>query len=151
LQRIIRSDDAGSAFGAMASTAADASLRIVPGRRHRRALVDASAAHVYGAAIAAAADPEAAADVTHEAMVAAAAGQARADARSLIEHAVLRAVQSVPHPTFAAMRVEDREAVALARLAGYSVDEIADALAIPPAEARSRMTNGVRALAAAVT
>ena len=45
----------------------------------------------------------------------------------------------------------DREVVALARLAGYTVAEIAETLDMAPAEARSRMTSGIRALAQAVT
>jgi DNA-directed RNA polymerase specialized sigma24 family protein len=36
--------------------------------------------------------------------------------------------------------------VALARLGGYTVAEIAEALGIAPGEARSRMLSGLRAL-----
>jgi DNA-directed RNA polymerase specialized sigma24 family protein len=153
LQEIIRSDEARSPFGSMAPRAAGGSIAAMQtlGRRRMSALVDASVPRVYGAALAAAADAEAAEDVTCEVMVDVANGRGRADARSLIERAVLRAVQTAPHPTFAAMRAEDREAVALARLAGYSITEVADALEIPPSEARSRMTSGVKTLAATVT
>jgi DNA-directed RNA polymerase specialized sigma24 family protein len=121
------------------------------GRRRTRAIVDASLQHVYGAALAAAADSDAAEDVAYDVMIEAADGRARPDARSLVERAVLDAVRTAPHPAFAAMRTEDREAVALARLVGYSVSEVAAALGIAPAEARSRMTNGIRSLAAGVT
>jgi DNA-directed RNA polymerase specialized sigma24 family protein len=116
-----------------------------------RALVEATVPHVYGAALAAAADRDAAGQVTYEVMTDAVTGQARADARSLIASAVLRSMRAAPHPAFAAMRTEEREAVALARLGGYTVPEIAEALGIAPAEARSRLTSGLRALAAGVT
>jgi hypothetical protein len=117
----------------------------VLGWRARRALVDAGVRYVYGAAVAAAADETAAAGVTREVTVAAATGRAPADARSLVERAVLEAVRTAPGGPFAAMCVEDREAVALARVAGYSVSEVAGALGIAPAEARSRLTSGLRA------
>ncbi len=120
-------------------------------RRRTAAFIDASAPRVYGAALAAAADAGAAEDVAHEVLREAVAGRARADARSLVESAVLQAVRTAPHPAFAPLRAGDREAVALARLAGYSVAEVADALAIPSTEARSRMTSGLRRLAGAVT
>jgi DNA-directed RNA polymerase specialized sigma24 family protein len=113
--------------------------------------VEASTAHVYGAAVAAAADREAAAVITRTVMVAAATGRSDADARSLVERAVLTAVRTEPDPAFAPMREEDREVVALARVAGYTVAEVAAALDIPTDEAQERMTSGVRALAAAVS
>ena len=111
-----------------------------------RALIDASVPHVYGAALAAAAGPAAAAEVTQDVMVAAAAGAARPDARSLVGRAVIRAVRTAPHAAFAPMPEGEREVVALARLAGYSVSEIAEVLEIGADEARSRMTSGLRAL-----
>jgi DNA-directed RNA polymerase specialized sigma24 family protein len=150
LRQIIRSDDARSPFGAMAARAAAGSIRPVMailGRSRAQALVDASVDHVYGAALAASADRGAAEDVTQAVMVEAATGRARADARSLVERAVLRAVRVAPHPAFDAMGAGEREAVALARLAGYSVPEIADALGIAPPEVRSRLTSGARTLA----
>ena len=115
------------------------------------AFVEASVRHVYGAALAATADPEAAEDVTHAVMTDAAAGRGRADARSLVASAVLRSMHAAPHPAFAPMQIEEREVVALARLGGYSVHEIAEALGIAPVEARARMTRGLRALAAEVS
>jgi DNA-binding NarL/FixJ family response regulator len=121
------------------------------GRRRRQGLVDASVSHVYGAALAASSDAYSAENVTCDVMVDAVAGRSRADARSLIERAVLRSVHDAPHPAFAPMRTEEREVVALARLGGYSVPEIAEALGIAPAEARARMASGLRALAAGVT
>jgi DNA-directed RNA polymerase specialized sigma24 family protein len=150
LRQIIRSDDAGSPFGSMAARAAGGSIAAMPILRGRRtrALVDASVAHVYGAALAASADRGTAEHVTHPVTVEAAAGRARADARSLVERAVLRSVRAAPHPAFEAMAAGEREVVALARLAGYSIPEIADALGLAPPEVRSRMTSGVRALAA---
>jgi hypothetical protein len=110
-----------------------------------RALVEATVPHVYGAALAASADAAAAQDVTHGVMTDAAAGRTRADARSLVQRALLSAVRGDPHPALAPMRVEEREVVALARLGGFSVPEIADVLGIAPAEARKRMTSALRA------
>ena len=98
---------------------------------------------VYGAALAAAAGPAAAAEVTQDVMVAAAAEPQ--DTRTLVARVVVRAMRTAPHAAFAPMPEPEREVVALARLAGYSVTEIADALHIEPAEARSRMTRGLRA------
>jgi DNA-directed RNA polymerase specialized sigma24 family protein len=98
---------------------------------------------VYGAAVAATAGPAAAAEVTEHVMVAA---RGERDSRSLVGRAVLRAMRTAPHAAFAPMPEPEREAIALARLAGYSVDEIADLLGISPAEARARMTRGLRAL-----
>jgi DNA-directed RNA polymerase specialized sigma24 family protein len=100
---------------------------------------------VYGAALAAATGPAAAAAVTQTVMVAAATD--RADTRTLVGRAVLRAMRTAPHAAFAAMPPPEREAIALARLAHYTVAEIADVLGIDPAEARLRMTNGLRAAA----
>jgi DNA-directed RNA polymerase specialized sigma24 family protein len=114
--------------------------------RRTRALIDASVPHVYGAALAAAAGPAAAAEVTQDVMVAAAAGSEPSDARSLVAQAVIRAVRTAPHEAFAPMPEPEREVVALARLARYSVTEIAELLEIPADEARSRMTSGLRAL-----
>jgi DNA-directed RNA polymerase specialized sigma24 family protein len=101
--------------------------------------------HVYGAALAATAEPADAADVTQQVMVAAA--RDRADTRTLVARAVLRAMRTAPHAAFACMAPSEREVVALARLAGYTVPEIAATLGIEPAEARARMTRALRAAA----
>jgi DNA-directed RNA polymerase specialized sigma24 family protein len=99
---------------------------------------------VYGAALAAAAGPAAAADVTENVMVAAATD--RADTRTLVARAVVRAMRTAPHAAFARMPGPEREVIALARLAGYSVPEIAETLDMEPAEARMLMTRGLKAL-----
>jgi DNA-directed RNA polymerase specialized sigma24 family protein len=97
---------------------------------------------VYGAALVAAAGPAAAAAVTEHVMV----SSSGADTRSLVARTVLHAMRTAPHAAFAPMPAPEREVIALARLARYSVDEIADALGIAPAEARARMASGLRAL-----
>jgi hypothetical protein len=107
--------------------------------------MDATIPHVYGAAVAASARPGAAEAVTQDVMTEAIAGRTPADARSLVERALLSAVRGEPHPSLAPMRIEEREVVALARLGGYTVPEIADALGIAPCEARARMTSALRA------
>jgi DNA-directed RNA polymerase specialized sigma24 family protein len=73
-------------------------------------------------------------------------GAEPSDARSLVAQAIIRAVRTAPHAAFAPMPEPEREVVALARLARYSVTEIAELLEIPAAEARSRMTSGLRAV-----
>jgi DNA-binding NarL/FixJ family response regulator len=110
-----------------------------------RALVEATTPHVYGAALAASADRSAAEEITHDVITDAAAGRTRADASSLVKRALLRAVRGEPHPSLAPMRLEEREVVALARLGGYSVPEIASTLGIDAADVRARMTSALRA------
>jgi DNA-directed RNA polymerase specialized sigma24 family protein len=128
----------------MAAQGAGGSMR--PAMRWRkRALVDASLPHVYGAALAASADSESAEEVTRYVMTDAVAGRTSADARVLVQRALLSAVRGDPHPALAPMQIEEREVVALARLGGYTVPEIAEALDIDPAEARARMTSALRA------
>jgi DNA-directed RNA polymerase specialized sigma24 family protein len=97
---------------------------------------------VYGAALAAAAGPAAAAQVTEHVMV----SSRGADIRSLVARTVVHAMRTAPHAAFAPMPEPEREVIALARLARYSVDEIADLLGIAPDEARARMTRGLRSL-----
>jgi len=97
---------------------------------------------VYGAALAAAAGPAAAAEVTEHVMVASRGG----DIRSLVARTVVHAMRTAPHAAFAPVPEPEREVIALARLARYSVDEIANLLDIAPAEARARMTRGLRSL-----
>ena len=108
--------------------------------------MEATLPHVYGAAVAASADEASAAGIARELMVDAVAGRTRADARALVQRALLAAVRGDPHPSLAPLRAEEREVVALARLGGFTVMEIAEALGIAPAEARSRMTSALRAV-----
>jgi DNA-directed RNA polymerase specialized sigma24 family protein len=100
---------------------------------------------VYGAALAAAAGPADAAAVTQDVMVGAA--RDHADTRTLVARAVLRAMRTAPHAAFARMAPPEREVVALARLAGYTVPEIAATLGIEASEARTRMTRALRSVA----
>ena len=86
------------------------------------------APHVYGAALAASRDERAAAGVTERVLESAAADDVIARDR-LVERAILTAVRHAPAPCFEVMRQPDRDAVALARLAGYSADQVAAASA----------------------
>jgi DNA-directed RNA polymerase specialized sigma24 family protein len=97
---------------------------------------------VYGAAVAATTGPAAAAEVTQHVMV---TGRG-SDTRALVARTVLRAMRTAPHAAFAPMPEPEREVIALARLAGCSVDEIADLLGISPAAARALMVRGLRSL-----
>jgi DNA-directed RNA polymerase specialized sigma24 family protein len=108
----------------------------------RRQPDETSIARVYGAAMAAAADPDAAGEATLRAFAAAGAGAGDADA--LAAAAVRLAVRAAPHPAFAPMDVADREAVALARLLRWPEHRIAAVLEIDIAEVRRRLTRGLR-------
>ena len=105
--------------------------------------------HVYGAALAAARDDEAACTVTQRVFEGPISGTDRHcdDPRCLVEQAICLAMRTAPGTPFAMIAPRDREAVALARLAGYSVDEIALTLEIAPAEAKRRLRAGLEALA----
>lgn len=107
---------------------------------------DDTLALVYGAALAASGAPRAA---EHVVLVLArrdsGAEDARVTSRLLVERALLAAVRDSRHPMFAAMLPEDREAVVLARLAGYSVAEIAAALGIAPADVPGHLRRGLKA------
>jgi DNA-directed RNA polymerase specialized sigma24 family protein len=100
-------------------------------------------ARVYGAAVAAAADADAAEEATLR--VFAAAGAAERDPETLAATAVRLALRAAPDPAFASMEVEDRDAVALARLLRWPEPRIAAALDIDIPEVRRRLTRGLRA------
>jgi DNA-directed RNA polymerase specialized sigma24 family protein len=69
----------------------------------------------------------------------------------LVGRALVLAARRADAGPFARIAPADRDAVVLARLGGYKVDEIAGALAIERSEVKRRLTNGVRALALATT
>jgi DNA-directed RNA polymerase specialized sigma24 family protein len=96
---------------------------------------------VWRAALAASGDQAVAEDVT-AAVLTEADRDAPADA--LVRGAVLAAVRRAPAPAFAAMAPTEREAVALARIAGCRADEIAAALGIGDGAARRLLTEGLR-------
>ena len=102
--------------------------------------LDANAGHVYGAAMAASGDEEVALQVARE-ILAAGPGP------MLVGRALVLAARRADAGPFARIAPADRDAVVLARLGGYKVDEIAGALAIETAEVKRRLTSGVRALA----
>ena len=89
--------------------------------------------HVYGAALAASRDHHTAVIVSEEVLGAAAAEWARRPAArsQLTERAIRLGVRTAPGPGFAEMDSVDREVVALARLGGYSVSDIASRLGRP--------------------
>jgi len=111
------------------------------------------APQVHGAAVAASSDPESAAGVTERVLREAAhrhgPGQP-IDRRRLVERAIRLGVTSCPAQGFAAIEGRDREAIALARLAGYSVAEIARVLETSASEVKRRMSRGLRSVAAAI-
>jgi len=98
---------------------------------------------VWRAALAASADHDVAEEVTTAVLRAAPrdAGQGE-----LVRRAVLAAVRRRPAPAFAGMARAEREAVALARLAGCPVGEVAAALGIGDGAARRLLTAGLRSM-----
>ena len=112
------------------------------------------APQVHGAAVAASSDPESAAGVTERVLREAARRHGPGqpiDRRLLVERAIRLGVTSCPAQGFAAIDGRDREAIALARLAGYSVAEIARALETSASEVKRRMSRGLRSVAASMT
>ena len=98
---------------------------------------------VYGAAMAASSDAGVAEEVTERVLLADPGG----DSGALVERAVLLAVRTSPDAALAPMRAQEREVVALARLAGATTTRIAAVLALEPRAVRALMTSGLRALA----
>ena len=104
------------------------------------------APHVYGAALAASRDERSAAGVTERVLEKAAAEGVILRDR-LVERAILAAVRRAPAPCFEFMRQPDRDAVALARLAGYSAPQVAASLGLSVEEVKASMLRALRAAA----
>jgi DNA-directed RNA polymerase specialized sigma24 family protein len=66
---------------------------------------------------------------------------------TLVERAILSAVRSSPAPCFEAMPRPGREAVALARLAGYTADEVASSLELGVDDVKASMLQALRGAA----
>jgi hypothetical protein len=98
---------------------------------------------VWRAALAASGDRDVAEEVTTAVL-----RTARRDAAQdeLVRQAVLAAVRRAPAPAFARMGRAEREAVALARIAGCPVGEVAAALGIAEGAARRLLTAGLRSM-----
>jgi DNA-directed RNA polymerase specialized sigma24 family protein len=129
--------------------AAQAGNRTVTHMSHRARTAELMrmAPHVYGAALAAARDESAAAGVTERVLVRAAAEPAVASRDALVERAILSAVRGAPAPCFEVMPQPGRDAVALARLAGYSADRVATSLELRVDEVKSSMLRALRCAA----
>jgi DNA-directed RNA polymerase specialized sigma24 family protein len=124
-----------------------APLTVAPmSRRARTDELIRMAPHVYGAALAASGDESAAAEVTERVLAKAVTEEVVARER-LVERAILTAVRRAPAPCFEAMRQPDREAVALARLAGYSAEQVASSLGIALEEVKAGMLRALRTVA----
>jgi DNA-directed RNA polymerase specialized sigma24 family protein len=100
---------------------------------------------VYAAALAASGDQSVAEQVSERVILAAPGG----DATTLVERAVLLAIRTAPHDAFAPMGADEREVVALARLAGATTSRVATVLGVDPGEVRALMRSGLRALLSA--
>jgi len=109
------------------------------------------APRIHGAAVAASRDPSSAARVTERVLCDAARGHSGGgpiDGRGLVERAIRLGVRSCPAEGYAEIDERDREAIALARLGGYSVTEIAWTLQTSTREVKRRMSRGVQTIAA---
>jgi hypothetical protein len=96
--------------------------------------------HVYGAARAACANDEAAAEATRRVLVADPCG-----APDVL--AARGACLAAGHaPVYAALAAGDRDAVVLARVLGWTADRIALQLGVSTAEVKSRIGRGLRTL-----
>jgi DNA-directed RNA polymerase specialized sigma24 family protein len=98
---------------------------------------------VWRAALAASGDRHVAEAVTTAVLYTA---PVEATAADLVRGAVLSAVRQAPAPAFAAMEGAQREAVALARIAGCPVAEVAAALGVGDGTARRLLTAGLRSM-----
>jgi DNA-directed RNA polymerase specialized sigma24 family protein len=104
---------------------------------------------VFGAAVKAAASPETAERaVVHAIEDAAASGGA--ERRELMARAVRRALSETPCASLAILPPPQREAIALARIVGMGVEEIARVVGCDPRDVKSRLTSGLRALGGAL-
>jgi len=109
------------------------------------------APQVHGAAVSASSDPSSAARVTERVLSDAARSHAPGqpiDHRALVERAICLGVRSCPAEGYDRIEERDREAIALARLGGYSVTEIARALQTSPRDVKRRMSRGLLSVAA---
>jgi hypothetical protein len=95
---------------------------------------------VWRAALAASGDRDVAEEVATAVLCAAPPGAAAAE---LVRDAVLAAVRRVPAPAFAGMDEAERDAVALARIAGCPVGEVAATLGVGDGAARRLLTTGL--------
>jgi DNA-directed RNA polymerase specialized sigma24 family protein len=97
---------------------------------------------VFAAARAAAADDETAARATTRVL--------RADPHGRLELLAARgaclAARQLPHPAYAGMAPDDRDAVVLARALGWTSDRIAAQLRTTEADVRARLARGLRTL-----
>jgi Sigma-70, region 4 len=103
---------------------------------------------VYSAAAAACGGDEMAEAVAQRVLASAVRAPGSLDRRHLIREAVLLAVRVDPCPELAAMALDEREAVALARLADCSVLDIALVLGITVQAVKAAMSRGLRRAAA---
>jgi DNA-directed RNA polymerase specialized sigma24 family protein len=109
-------------------------------RPYLLAVLDATVERVYAAARAVAADDESAAEVTRRVLTADPHGQADA----LAVRGVRLAALTAPHPAYAQMATEEREAIVLARALGFSATQIAEQLEISRADVLARISRGLR-------
>lgn len=112
----------------------------------------AHARRVYAAALPACSDPQVAEAITERVLTSAVrqgGGDVRLDCQRLIEEAIVLAMRVDPAPAFAEMPLDEREAVALARLGGCSALEIALVLETSVAGVKAAMLRGLGRLSRA--
>ena len=103
---------------------------------------------MYGAALVASRDESAAAETTERVLEVAAGQDGEIDVDLLVQRTIRLSVRTHPTESFASIAPDDREAVALARLAGYTVGEVACALGKGADEIKTMMLRGLRSIQA---
>ena len=99
-------------------------------------------AAIYGAAVAATATEQAAVDVTVRV-----ATLSAGDPRRQAAEAVRLAMEGEPHASFAPLPAGEREVLALARVAGLNVGEIADVTGTSAEDVKALLGSALRRLA----
>jgi DNA-binding NarL/FixJ family response regulator len=104
---------------------------------------------VYGAALAVAEDDDVAADVTAHVMARTMAARIRGVDIGIApeDRAIALVVRSAPSAALRPLAPEDRAPVALARVQGRSVAQIATALDLDERSVKASLTRGLRAVA----
>ena len=114
---------------------------------HRRSYVErvqsGDLSWIYGAALSAASNEETAAEAVKAALAAPAEEPTR---RTLMARAVVRALERSPKQPLDALPQDEREAIALARIVGMDVEEIAAFTGAEAGDVKSQMRSGLARL-----
>ena len=116
-------------------------------RRRQSETREADLAWIYGAALRASADETVAAVAVKAAL---GSPDSVAGRRMLMARAVSSALEAAPAQPLDALPPQEREAVALARIVGMNVDEIAVYTDCEPGDVKARIMSGLRRLSGGI-